>query len=51
MTDNALGAQIDEKSGILTFSDGKTGSVTVTAKKEADECYNECEASYTLVIT
>ena len=45
------GAQIDEKSGILTFSDGKTGSVTVTAKKEADECYNECEASYTLVIT
>ena len=51
LTDNALGAQIDEKSGILTFSDGKTGSVTVTAKKEADECYNECEASYTLVIT
>lgn len=33
LTDNALGAQIDEKSGILTFSDGKTGSVTVTAKK------------------
>ena len=51
LTDNALGAQIDEKSGTLTFSDGKTGSVTVTAKKEADECYNECEASYTLVIT
>ena len=23
----------------------------LTAKKEADECYNECEASYTLVIT
>ena len=51
LTDNVLGAQIDEKSGTLTFSDGKTGSVTVTAKKEADECYNECEASYTLVIT
>lgn len=51
LTDNVLGAQINEKSGTLTFSDGKTGSVTVTAKKEADECYNECEASYTLVIT
>ena len=33
LTDNTLGAQIDEKSGTLTFSDGKTGSVTVTAKK------------------
>ena len=41
LTDNTLGAQIDEKSGTLTFSDGKTGSVTVTAKKEAESAFGD----------
>lgn len=50
LTDNSLNAQIDENSGKLTFEDEKSGSVTVTAKKEADECYNECEISYKLNI-
>mgnify|MGYP004551411803 CR=1 FL=1 len=37
--------------GNITFNDGKVGTVTVTAKKAADDCYNEVSAKYTLNIS
>lgn len=50
LEDNTLDAQIDAKSGKVTFADDKVGSVTIIATKEVDACYNECEVRYTLTI-
>ncbi len=38
--------------GTITFTDSdlKVGTITVKAKKEADECYNEVEKTYTLTV-
>ena len=42
-------ATVDEN-GVLTFEDGKTGTITVVATLAANDCYNEASSEYTLVI-
>ena len=37
--------------GTITFNDGVVGSVTVVARKAADDCYAEASAEYTLTLT
>ena len=52
ISDNEIGATIDADTGEITFADSeeKVGTITVTAKKAGDDCYNECVKSYTLTV-
>ena len=51
--ENHIGATIDEKTGMLTFSDSadKVGSITVRATKPDDDCYEEAFAEYTFTLS
>lgn len=49
--DNTNVATIDSTSGKLTFLDSGVGTIEVTAKKAADDCYKEATASYTLTVS
>ena len=40
---------IDEKTGALTFS-GETGTAIIKATKEADDCYKQCQTTYTVEV-
>ena len=40
-----------DNDGNITFKKGQVGTVTVTAKKAADDCYNEVSTKYTLNIS
>lgn len=43
-------ASVDEETGVITFSDGKLGSVSVKAVKAECDCYNEAEAIHTFEV-
>ena len=50
--ENQIGAEIDPSTGKITFreSEGKVGTVTVKAFREADERYEALEGTYTLTV-
>lgn len=49
---DVIGASVSTD-GTVNFADStlKAGTITVKAKKEADECYNEVEREYTLTVS
>ena len=49
--ENPLNAKIDQKTGKVTFVDGKIGTITVKAVKAEDEKYQKCETSYQLQVS
>lgn len=52
VTGDAIGATVDNDGKItLADSETKVGTITVTSKKAADKCYNECQSSYTLTLS
>lgn len=44
-------AAIDERTGVLTFYDDKTGDIIVRANKASDKCFNEAETEYRLTVS
>lgn len=44
-------AAIDERTGVLTFCNDKTGDIVVKAIKASDKCFKEAEAEYTLTVS
>lgn len=52
ISQNTIGATIDEVTGFVSFTNSKTkvGVVTVEATKAGDSCYNECKTEYTIEV-
>ncbi len=52
ISENNIGATIDEVTGVITFADSevKVGTVTVYAVKVGDDRYNECKTEYTITV-
>lgn len=47
--DNTLGASIDA-TGRVTLGQGKKGTLTIKASKAGDDCYLDCDATYTITV-
>lgn len=53
LSDNEIGATIDAVTGNITFVDSqaKVGTLTITATKAADDCYDQSSHSYTITVS